>query len=170
MAGDPMTYLKEIILITILGVVIVANVYDLRVDYTHGASDWHLVEESLVVLLSAGAIAYLITNLLNQRMQMSRLRRDLEQSRRVGADAGEPLSATRKRMGEVIQEQFEAWNLTPGEREVALLLLKGLSFKEIAALRDTLEKTVRQQASSIYRKANVTGRASFSAWFIEDIL
>jgi DNA-binding NarL/FixJ family response regulator len=73
-------------------------------------------------------------------------------------------------LSEVIQEQFSEWQLTAGEQEVALLLLKGLSFKEIAALRNTLEKTVRQQASGIYRKAGVTGRHAFAAWFIEDFL
>jgi DNA-binding CsgD family transcriptional regulator len=53
---------------------------------------------------------------------------------------------------------------------VGRLLLKGLSLKEIAAIRNTLEKTVRQQASSIYKKAELNGRHAFSAWFIEDIL
>ena len=51
-----------------------------------------------------------------------------------------------------------------------MLLLKGLSLKEIAAVRNTHEKTTRQQASAIYRKAGVTGRHAFSAWFIEDYL
>jgi len=51
-----------------------------------------------------------------------------------------------------------------------MLLLKGLSIKEIAALRETHEKTVRQQASAIYRKAGVAGRHAFAAWFIEDLL
>jgi DNA-binding CsgD family transcriptional regulator len=73
-------------------------------------------------------------------------------------------------MAKVLQTQFEEWGLTQTEKEVSLLLLKGLSFKEIAAVRKTLEKTVRQQASSIYKKAGVTGRHEFSAWFIEDIL
>ena len=50
------------------------------------------------------------------------------------------------------------------------LLLKGLSLKEIAAIRETLEKTVRQQVSSIYKKAELSGRHAFSAWFIEDAL
>ena len=49
-------------------------------------------------------------------------------------------------------------------------MLKGLSFKEIAALRQTREKTVRAQASAIYRKAGVNGRHAFAAWFIEDFL
>jgi DNA-binding CsgD family transcriptional regulator len=37
-------------------------------------------------------------------------------------------------------------------------------------VRDTHEKTVRQQASAIYRKAGVSGRHAFAAWFIEDFL
>jgi DNA-binding NarL/FixJ family response regulator len=45
-----------------------------------------------------------------------------------------------------------------------------LSFNEIAAVRETKEKTVRQQASEIYRKSGVSGRHAFSAWFFEDFL
>ncbi len=51
-----------------------------------------------------------------------------------------------------------------------MLLLKGLSFKEIAAIRSTREKTVRQQASQLYAKAGVNRRYAFSAWFFEDFL
>ncbi len=32
--------------------------------------------------------------------------------------------------------------------------------------RNTVEKTVRQQASSIYQKAGVSGRHAFAAWFL----
>ena len=62
------------------------------------------------------------------------------------------------------------WGLTKSEQEVAMLLLKGLSFREISEVRDTKEKTVRQQASSIYVKANVDGRHEFAAWFLEDFM
>jgi DNA-binding CsgD family transcriptional regulator len=53
---------------------------------------------------------------------------------------------------------------------VALLLLKGLSQKEIARQRQTNENTVRQQATSIYRKAKLSGRAELSGFFLGDIL
>ncbi|MCK5396413.1 MAG: DNA-binding response regulator, partial [Gammaproteobacteria bacterium] len=76
----------------------------------------------------------------------------------------------RTSLGNVINQQFNDWQLTNSEKEVGRLLLKGLSLKEIAAIRNTLEKTVRQQASSIYKKAELNGRHAFSAWFIEDIL
>jgi len=52
----------------------------------------------------------------------------------------------------------------------AMLLLKGLSFEEIASVRDTKEKTVRQHATAIYRKSGLNGRHEFSAWFFEDFL
>jgi DNA-binding CsgD family transcriptional regulator len=69
-----------------------------------------------------------------------------------------------------MEKQFQDWGMTDAEREVGLLILKGLSHKEIAALRATTEATVRQQAQAIYRKANLPGKTAFSAYFLEDLL
>ena len=55
------------------------------------------------------------------------------------------------------------------ERHVGLLILKGLTLKEIAALRLTSERTIRAQARSIYAKAG-PGRAALSAFFLGDLL
>ena len=60
--------------------------------------------------------------------------------------------------------------MTVAEQDVALLLLKGLSVKEIAVIRKTAEKTVRHQAAAIYSKAGVEGRSDLSAFFLEDLL
>ncbi len=73
-------------------------------------------------------------------------------------------------LGKVIEEQCAEWQLSPAEQEVTFLLLKGLSLKEIASLRETAERTVRQQASTVYAKAGVAGRAELSAFFLEDLL
>jgi DNA-binding CsgD family transcriptional regulator len=73
-------------------------------------------------------------------------------------------------LGRAIDAQFQVWKLTDAEREVALLLLKGLSLREIASLRETSERTVRQQSLAVYRKAGLTGRAELSAFFLEDLL
>lgn len=70
----------------------------------------------------------------------------------------------------VMQHQFDVWQLTESEQEVVILMLKGLSFREIAQLRETREKTVRQQASNVYRKADVASRNELAAWFFEDLL
>jgi DNA-binding NarL/FixJ family response regulator len=60
--------------------------------------------------------------------------------------------------------------LTAAEREVGLLLLKGLSHKEVAAARGTSETTIRQQALAVYRKAGLRNRSDLSAFFLEDLL
>jgi DNA-binding NarL/FixJ family response regulator len=42
--------------------------------------------------------------------------------------------------------------------------------KEIAEIRNTQEKTVRQQATTIYKKSELSGRQELAAFFLEDIL
>jgi DNA-binding NarL/FixJ family response regulator len=73
-------------------------------------------------------------------------------------------------LGEAVSTQFDRWALTPAEQEVALLLIKGLSHKEVAQVRGTSERTVRQQALAIYKKAGVGSKAELSAFFLEDLL
>ena len=68
-----------------------------------------------------------------------------------------------------MEAQFRQWGMTAAERDVGLLILKGLNHKEIAALRGTSEATVRQQAQSIYQKAELPGKTAFSAYFLEDL-
>jgi DNA-binding NarL/FixJ family response regulator len=80
----------------------------------------------------------------------------------------EDMRKARHQYSEVIHQQFDQWQLTEGEQQVGLLLLKGLSFREISSFRETKVKTVRQQASSIYTKCGLEGRHEFSAWFLED--
>ena len=100
--------------------------------------------------------------------------RDLLASLQSGSARGETWRADARPLlnglGEAIDAEFERWGLTEAEREVALLLLKGLSLKEIAGVRDTSERTVRVQARALYSKAGLAGRAELSAYFLEDLL
>jgi len=105
-----------------------------------------------------------------QREEQLTLLRDLEVARLQGQRWRSESRALLAGLGQAIDEQFSRWNLTEAEREVALLLLKGLSLKEIAAVRATTERTIRAQARAIYTKADLTGRAALSAFFLEDLL
>ncbi len=69
-----------------------------------------------------------------------------------------------------INDQFRNWSLSDAEKEIAFLILKGFSFKEIASLRNTSEKTVRDQATKIYMKSGVKNRSELGAYFLEDLL
>jgi DNA-binding CsgD family transcriptional regulator len=71
---------------------------------------------------------------------------------------------------ELLEERFGQWSLTPSEREVAWLTVKGLSIADIARIRQTSEGTVKAQSNAIYRKAGVSSRTQLLSLFIEDLL
>ncbi len=74
------------------------------------------------------------------------------------------------RLLDVLNEKFEEWSLTPSEREVAILLIKGLSVSEIARIRNARPGTIKSQSNAIYRKAGLKGRSELAAYFMEDLL
>ena len=143
---------------------------DLWADMTDGESLLHLVLEGSMALLSLIGLVALLKELASRRLASRSLRADLASAWadavRWRAEAQELMRG----LGVAIDGQFAAWELTPAERDVGLMLLKGLTYKEIADARATSERTVRQQGREVYRKAGVSGRAELSAWFLEDLL
>ncbi|MEO1562028.1 MAG: helix-turn-helix transcriptional regulator [Pseudomonadota bacterium] len=71
---------------------------------------------------------------------------------------------------QMLDEKFAEWDLTAAEREVALLSLKGFSVAEVAEMRGKSLGTIKAQNASLYRKAEVTGRAQLMASLMEDLL
>jgi DNA-binding CsgD family transcriptional regulator len=122
-----------------------------------------------VVLTSVG-VALLLRVTQRQRQEHLQVIRDLEVAKVQGQRWRAETRTILQGLGEAIDAQFGRWSLTDAEREVALLLLKGLSSKEVAAVRNSGERTVREHARSIYSKAGLTGRAALSAFFLEDLL
>ena len=122
-----------------------------------------------VVLMSVGVVL-LFRVTARQREEQLTLMRDLEIARLQGQRWRNESRSLLNGLGAAIDAQFARWNFTEAEREVALLLLKGLSVKEISAVRATSERTIRAQSASLYAKAGLTGRAALSAFFLEDLL
>ena len=134
---------------------------------------WNLLFETLDLALLVGATAttaVLLSRVRAQEEQGLLLRQDLDLVRTRNEDWNREMAGRLRELGAAIQAQFQAWGLTPAEQDVGLLMLKGFSHKEIARLRATSEATIRQQAASIYEKANLSGRAALSACFLEDLL
>jgi DNA-binding CsgD family transcriptional regulator len=122
-----------------------------------------------MVLLSVG-VMLLFRITARQREEQLGVLRDLEMARLEGRRWRAESRNLLQGLGEAIDQQFSRWNFTDAEREVALLLLKGLSLKEVASVRATSERTIRAQAAALYSKAGLTGRAALSAFFLEDLL
>ena len=60
--------------------------------------------------------------------------------------------------------------MTPSEREIAFLILKGIDNDSIAKMRGTAQGTVRAQCTQIYAKAKVDGRTQLLSIFMEELL
>jgi DNA-binding CsgD family transcriptional regulator len=135
----------------------------------------------------AAEVGILLVGLLGSIFMARRLVLTLRRARAVEKEAlslAEQLAATRveanrwrteardlvKGLAAALDQQFDRWNLTPAEKEVALLLLKGLSHKDIAEIRSVTEATARQQARAVYRKGGLSGRHDLAAFFLEDLM
>ncbi len=116
----------------------------------------HDILESMVVLAMSLSIVFTITEI---RRMLHRQRR-MEDQIKIASGA----------FVSMLNQYFDSWKLTPSERDVALFLIKGMSFSDIAKMRNTKEGTVKAQCNAIYNKSDVTGRAQLLSFFIEELL
>ena len=156
--------------IVLFGAIALGGAIDLSLDRPANPWSVHVAFEVALLAVSLGSVAYLWLGWRDARRSLERTRTELE-GRRAERDAwrGRAEKALRG-LGEEIDGQLRKWGLTPAERETALLLLKGFGHKEIAALQEKSERTVRQHAVAVYRKSGLSGRAELSAFFLEDLL
>lgn len=165
------------LLVTVFAAVVGLALVDLVGDLREGTTVGHAVVEGAIAVVGAVGIAALLRRLSAARRGESiaraaaaELAADLEGSRVEAKRWREEARDLSSGLGVLIDRQFGRWGLTPAERGVALLLLKGLSHKEVAGVRGVGEATARQQSTSIYRKAGVSGRHDLAAFFLEDLL
>ena len=106
--------------------------------------------ELLIFLSVLAGIALHWFDLVRARRRSDQLHEELEEARaevqRSTADAlrwNRESRAVLQGLGEAIDRQFDRWGLSPAERDVALLQLKGLRHKAIAELRPILDSVRR---------------------------
>lgn len=158
------------------GVAVLAGL-DLAADVQTGTTIRHVLLEGSIVVLGLGGFLWMAIRLRSLRRQSRdladraeelshRLALSMQEADRWRQEARDLIAG----LGDAIDRQLERWNLSPAEKEVALLLLKGLSHKEIGRMRNVSEATVRQQGRALYQKAGLTGRHDLAAFFLEDLL
>lgn len=143
---------------------------DLVADLGEGTTVGHALIEGAVVVIGLVGAAWMVGRFRELARYAGALETDLAATRaeatRWRTEAGDLIRG----LSAAIDQQLERWGLTAAEKEIALLLLKGLSHKEIAGVRAVSESTVRQQARALYRKAGLGGRHDLAAFFLEDLL
>lgn len=163
--------------IVILALVALGGTVDLVLDNPERWLSAHVLFELALILFSLGSIALLSLQWRRAATELAGTQRTLAATRRsLEAQAAERDAWRRSAesvlagLGQAIDRQFTAWGLTPTEREVALLLLKGYGHKQVAAQTGRSERTVRQHAVAIYQKAGLGGRAELAAFFLQDLM
>lgn len=137
--------------------------WDVVADYRERVNFGHMATELFVMTMAASGTVMLWLQLGRAQSDLARALVENEQWSKENRELIEGL-------GSAIHKQFETWRLTKAEAEIGLFMLKGLSHKEIARLRQTSERTIREQARALYRKSALSGRAELSAFFLEDLL
>lgn len=154
-----------------IGILLYFAIEDVLEDQRKGDSLQQIGLDMVVIAAIAMLLAYIF---ILQPLKLWHRNRTLSAHNSVqSADLARLSQVAEKQLhglGVYIKAQFDDWGLSLAEQEVALLLLKGLSMKEIAEVRSVSERTARQQATQVYDKSNLSGRAALSAYFLEDLL
>jgi len=160
----------QIFFLLFVMLVLAASATEVIGEIAEGQSLVEMVDDIAIFLISLAVVVMSAIEYWHQQRALTELKARFESSRGKLAevDAEGPRIASQYR--QVMQKQFDVWKLTASEQDVVLGLLKGLSFREVAEIRETREKTVRQQAANVYRKAGVAGRHELAGWFFEDLL
>ncbi len=159
-----------LLLVVALVSIVVGGTVDLVLDRPQTWLSFHVIFESLMI---AGALLMATTLWLGwwrAERSLHDMRARLEARKAERDEWRENAQKALHGLGVAVQKQFDAWGLTPAEREVALLLLKGYSHKHVASATGRSERTARQHAAAVYQKAGLGSRAELAAYFLEDLL
>ena len=161
---------ERIVIALVLAVIAVMVGIDLFTDSKEGVELWHVLIEGSIAAIALLGIFYVLRGSVELK---HRLEKEITNFTDFKKEAELWKLESRKYLdglSKAIDHQLTKWKLTAAEKEVAFLLLKGMSLKEIADIRNTAEKTARVQSMAIYLKSGLAGRSELSAFFLEDLL
>ena len=158
------------LVLAILLITAISTVVDLFEDYNEGVSFNHILTEMIILVFSMFGIVILIRSFFQAKNKNVTLNIELNQTKEDLTVLKEETQLFLENLSDYIDNQFALWGFTVAEKEIGLMMLRGLPFKEISHNRGTSERTVRLQAQAIYKKTHIAGRAEFSAYFIEKII
>jgi DNA-binding NarL/FixJ family response regulator len=144
---------------------------DILGDYQEGVPWRHLLIEAFILAFALSGLVYFSRLYYrNAQAKINLLTQDLAAANQQAQQWRETNRELIAGLARQIHKQFDAWQLTPAEAEVGMLMLKGFSHGEIALMRAASERTIRDQARAVYRKSGLSGRVELSAFFLEDLL
>lgn len=136
-------------------------VFDLRDHFSDGTP--YSKDEVIHLVFEGGAVLALFFGMVSLYKYTSFLKNQNIKSQMQ-------LSALKVDFDEYVRSQFARWELTVAEKDVALLLLRGLNTSDIADLRSVTVGTIKVQAHNVFGKSGVSSRVEFMALFMDEFI
>ncbi len=136
-------------------------VFDLRDHFSDGTP--YSKDEVIHLVFEGGAVVALFFGMVSLYKYTSFLKNQNIKSQMQ-------LSALKVDFDEYVRSQFAKWELTVAEKDVALLLLRGLNTSDIADLRSVTVGTIKVQAHNVFGKSGVSSRVEFMALFMDEFI
>lgn len=165
-----MSQKERFVIAFVLSIIAVMVAVDLFTDSQEGVVGWHVVVEGSIAAMALFGVFYVLRGSVELKHRLEKEMTDFTDFKKEAELWKVESRKYLDGLSKAIDQQLTKWKLTTAEKEVAFLLLKGMSLKEIADIRNTAEKTARVQSMAIYSKSGLAGRSELSAFFLEDLL
>lgn len=148
----------------------VLSIIDIFMDKSDQLSTVHIVGEFVLIFLSFSGSFYFISQASFYRESNVKLKTQVDTLEKKNSHYLEQVQLYKTGLSEAIDEEFNLWKLTPSEKEIGIMLIKGMSYSEISEARNISERTARNQGSSVLSKAGLKNKSELIAYFLEDLL
>ena len=135
--------------------------FDLRDHFT--ARVGYLPAEFLHLFFEIFAVFVLGSGIILSQSYSRKLKLDNQNARLV-------LHQLRNDFDNLIQQKFSGWDMSLAEKDIALLILRGLGTSDIAETRKTTLGTVKLQTHKVLQKAGVKSRVEFMSLFMDEFM
>jgi DNA-binding CsgD family transcriptional regulator len=165
-----LSHRERLVIAFVLAIIAIMVGVDLFTDSKEGVVFWHVLVEGAIALVALFGVFYVLRDSIRLKYQLKQNATEFGEYKKEAELWKQESRKYLDGLSNAIDQQLSKWNLSAAEKEVAFLLLKGMSLKEIADIRKTAEKTARVQSMAIYSKSGLSGRSELSAFFLEDLL
>lgn len=148
----------------------ILSIIDVFMDKSDQLSTAHIIGEFFLIFLSFSGSFYFISQASFYRESTVKLKTQVHTLEKKNSHYLEQVQLFKTGLSEAIDEEFNLWKLTPSEKEVGIMLIKGMSYREISEARNISERTARNQGSSLLSKAGLKNKSELIAYFLEDLL
>lgn len=160
---------ERLVVGTLLALICAITAFDVIEDLGEGVALSHVAIELSLFLVALLGTLFLLRSYFKNILKLKLKNEELSEARDDASKWKNKSKVFIEGLIQSIDEQFEDWGFSESEKEVARLLIKGLSNKEISEVRGTSEKTIKAQITSIFKKSNLKNRSELMAFFLEDL-